>query len=262
MAVKISTALRNFMLQRGSFKRALNNGRLQMYSGTQPTSPDDVPNGTLLNTISLASGAITVEVLAQGSATLNTGTTFTTFDSITVDSRNIMDGAVAWDTDFDTTMQLVADNINDNIANPDFSASYNAGSDKLTITALPGTGVELNGDVVASASTGGDATFTDVNIGTETAGVASVNGLDFDVSTAGQLVKGSGIWSGVASSTGTAGWWRFEGSIDDDDSSSTILIRVDGNIGTTGADLNVSSTTITSGATTTIDTFSVTLPGS
>lgn len=262
MGLKISTGLRDFMLERGSFKRALRNGRLKIYSGSQPTSPDGVPNGTLLCTISEASGAITNETLAQGSVALNTGTTFTTFDSITVDSRNIMDGAVSWDTDMDTSLQAVVDNINDNISNPDFTASYNSGSDKITITALPGTGVELNGDVVASAVTGGDATFTDVNMGTETAGVDPANGLDFGDAAAGQLVKGSAVWSGVAGASGTAGWWRFEGSVDDDDSSSTTLIRVDGNIGTTGADLNVSSTTISSGATTTIDTFNLTMPGS
>ena len=262
MALRISTGLRDFMLERGSFKRALQNGKLKIYSGSQPTSPNDAPNGTLLCTISLASGAITNEVLAEGSVALNTGSTFTTFDSITVDSRDIMSGAVAWDTDLDTSLQAVVDNINDNIANPDFIASYSAGADKITITALPGTGTELNGDVVASASTGGDATWTDVNIGTETAGVAAANGLPFGDAASGQLVKGSGVWSGAAGASGTAGWFRFEGSVDDDDSSSTTLIRLDGNIGTTGADLNVSSTTITSGATTTIDTFNVTLPAS
>ena len=262
MALRISTGLRDFMLERGSFKRGLQNGRLQIYSGSQPTTANDVPNGTLLVSISLASGAITNEVLAEGSVTLNTGTTFTTFDSLTVDSRELLSGAIAWDTDFDTTMQLVADDINDNIANPDFIASYNTATDKITITALPGTGTELNGDVVASSSTGGDATFTDVNVGTETAGVGPANGLQFGDAAAGQLVKGAGVWSGVAGASGTAGWWRFEGSVDDNDSLSTDLIRVDGNIGTTGADLNVSSTTISPGATTTIDTFNLTMPAS
>jgi hypothetical protein len=41
---------------------------------------------------------------------------------------------------------------------------------------------------------------------------------------------------------------------------STTLPRVDGSIATSGAQLNMSSTTITSGATTTIDTFTITLP--
>ncbi len=262
MGLRISTGLRDFMLERGSLKRALNGGRLQLYSGSQPTSPNDVPNGTLLNTITLASGANTAEVLSQGSVTLATGTTFTTFDSLTVDGINIMSAVIAWDTDLDTSLQLVVDNINDNLSMPDYSASYNSGTDKITITALPGTGTSPNGLVVASASTGGDATWTDVNMGTETSGVASANGLDFGDASSGQLVKGSGVWSGAAVATGTAGWFRVEGSVDDDDSSSTTLIRLDGNIGTTGADLNVSSTTITSGATTTIDTFNVTLPAS
>ena len=56
MALRISTGLRDFMLERGSFKRALQNGRLQIYSGSQPTTANDVPNGTLLCSRSLASG--------------------------------------------------------------------------------------------------------------------------------------------------------------------------------------------------------------
>lgn len=262
MALRISTGLRDFMLEAGSLKRALKGGRLQIYSGSQPTSANDTPNGTLLLSITEASGANTAEVLSQGSVALNTGTTFTTFDSLTVDGINIMSAVIAWDTDLDTSLQAVVDNINDNISTPDYTASYSAGADKITITALPNTGTSPNGFVVASTSTGGDATWTDVNMGTETAGVASVNGLDLGDAASGQLVKGDAVWSGVAGSTGTAGWYRFEGSVDDDDSSSTDLIRLDGNIGTTGADLNVSSTTITLGATTTIDTYNVAIPAS
>ena len=93
-------------------------------------------------------------------------------------------------------------------------------------------------------------------------GVLQINGLIFGDASSGQLVKGSGVWSGAAVATGTAGWFRYESSIADDDSSSNELIRIDGNIGTSGANLNMSSTSITSGATTTIDTFAITLPAS
>jgi len=102
-------------------------------------------------------------------------------------------------------------------------------------------------------------TTTDVNLGTTTTGVAAVNGLDFGDAASGQLVKDSAVWSGVAGNTGTAGWFRFEGTVADDDALSTTLIRLDGNIGTSGGNINMSSTAVVSAATTTIDTFNVTL---
>jgi hypothetical protein len=38
------------------------------------------------------------------------------------------------------------------------------------------------------------------------------------------------------------------------------LVRLDGNIATSGANLNMANTAITLGATTTIDSFSITVP--
>ena len=87
------------------------------------------------------------------------------------------------------------------------------------------------------------------------------NGLEFDTETVGTIAKPAGVvWSGAAVASGTAGWFRFYGNATDAGSASTTLPRIDGSIGTSGADLNMSSTVITSGATYTIDSFTFTLP--
>jgi len=97
-------------------------------------------------------------------------------------------------------------------------------------------------------------------------GGAVAAGLEFGAASSGSISKSaSQTWSGVAVATGTAGWFRLYGNAADEATTpaiSTTLPRLDGSIATSGAQLNMSSTTITSGATTTIDTFTVTLPAS
>ena len=90
---------------------------------------------------------------------------------------------------------------------------------------------------------------------------AEANGLEFDDEAAGVLVKcADEVWSGVGLAAGTAGWFRFVANPTDALGVSTVLPRIDGSIGTSGANLNMSSTTIAVDATYTIDTFSLTLP--
>lgn len=88
------------------------------------------------------------------------------------------------------------------------------------------------------------------------------NGLEFeDDPTDGEIEKSaSETWSGAAIASGTAGWFRFVGNATDAGGASTTLPRIDGSIGVSGADMNISSTTITSGRTYTIDNFVLTLP--
>lgn len=88
------------------------------------------------------------------------------------------------------------------------------------------------------------------------------NGLEFGTAAGGTLSKNTGeVWSGVAVASGTAGWFRFyandmtTGAVSD-------TVRFDGSISTSGAQLNMSSTAVTTGATTTIDSFTITFPAS
>lgn len=84
------------------------------------------------------------------------------------------------------------------------------------------------------------------------------NGLEFEDADDGVLSKSSDeTWQGVGVSSGVAGWFRFVGNATDNGAASTSLPRIDGNVGTSGADLNMQSTQINSGGTYTIDEFSL-----
>lgn len=85
-------------------------------------------------------------------------------------------------------------------------------------------------------------------------------GLEFDDAVAGVLSKKSTeTWSGTAIATGTAGWFRVR-QAGDGGGSSTTDCRIDGACGTSGAQLNMSSLSISSGAVQTISSFSLTQP--
>jgi hypothetical protein len=263
MALRYSKGLRNFLNEGGSIKQALAGGKILIYTGTQPASADDAVAGTLLATITLASGAHTAEVQATGSLTIS-GTTSGSVDSVTVNGLDILGGAVTHTGNNNTMATAVAAAINHNPKNLLYVASSTGASGVVTLTAKPGLGTSVNTHAVsATATTTTVGTF--VNIGSGVAGVNQVNGLRFGDSAAGVLVKHPDqTWSGVAGATGTAGYFRFVGSVADAGSSdsSEVFIRLDGNVATSGANLNLSSTSIVTSATQTISTFSLTLPAS
>lgn len=67
------------------------------------------------------------------------------------------------------------------------------------------------------------------------------------------------IWSGVNSATGVAGWFRIYDNAAVPGASTT-EIRLDGQCATSGAQMNLTNTSLTSGVTTTIDQVALTLP--
>lgn len=77
----------------------------------------------------------------------------------------------------------------------------------------------------------------------------------------GVLSKNTDIWSGVAGADGTASYFRLVVNTDTGVLSTT-EIRMQGTVGTSGADINMSSVSIRSGATQTIDTWDLTMPAS
>ena len=87
-------------------------------------------------------------------------------------------------------------------------------------------------------------------------------GLSFNDASGGVIPKKSTeTWSGIAVSTGTAGWFRLFAP-GDALGSSSIDERIDGACATSGAQMNMSSTTITQDAVQTVSTFQLTLPAS
>lgn len=87
------------------------------------------------------------------------------------------------------------------------------------------------------------------------------NGLEFDPAVAGTVSKSSTQeWKFKGIANGTAGWFRLMGNALDSLGSSTVLPRLDGSIGTSGADLNLSNIAVAIGAPATIDIFNFTIP--
>lgn len=97
-----------------------------------------------------------------------------------------------------------------------------------------------------------------VSSGAITPGTAT-NGLDFDAIVAGVLSKSSSTWSGLGLATATAVWWRMydNGEIT---GVSTTAKRCQGLVGTTGKAMILSSTSIVTSVTTTLDIANFTMP--
>lgn len=265
MTLRYSAALRSAILKGRSLKQEMSNAVLKVYTGTQPASADAAPTGTLLCTYSSSSGAITRETLAVGSLTI-TAAASGTLDTLKLTPAgpgtaiDILGGAVTADGTVAGTATLAATSINDNPANLYVTASTTGASGVITLTAKPGTGATLNTWAVTATST---TVTTNSGAGAVdmTGGVAAVNGLKWGNATAGVLSKKSTqTWSGVAVATGTAGWFRIEAAVTDSgalDSTETYK-RIDGAVSTSGAQLNLSNTSIANTATQTIDTFTIT----
>lgn len=107
-----------------------------------------------------------------------------------------------------------------------------------------------------------DAAATGTLVLTVSVNSDGVTGLSMAAAAAaGVLAKAAEVWSGVVEAGGphTAAYFRFVTAADDG-TLSTTQRRLQGTIGTAGADMNLASTELTSGATRTIDYFNVALP--
>ena len=117
----------------------------------------------------------------------------------------------------------------------------------------------VNADAAATGTLLGTIT---VDAGAFTPGTAT-NGLTWEAASGGAIAKSaSENWKMEGVAAGTAGWFRLKGNGVDGGGSSTSLPRIDGSIGTSGADLNISNIAVTVGAPITIDVFSFALPAS
>ena len=90
---------------------------------------------------------------------------------------------------------------------------------------------------------------------------AAANGNNFDDITTGVLSKDTNVWSGVGLADGTAGYWRMYDNGEITGAVSTAK-RMQGLCGTSGTAFVMSSTSIVTGATITLDTFTITQPAS
>lgn len=253
MAIKLSTGLRNFLTGEGTLRKAFEDAVLYIYSGAAPATVEEAPSGTLLCKVTKASGAVTsgdrstpqlMKVTISG--TPNAGDVV----KLLLDSVAFEYTLVAADDDVTKTATKVARMLNDS-AQVDAIAT---GADGILYVQGRTAGVSFT--LTENTSTGITCTVA----ATVTAAVRA-NTIQFGAATAGVISKSADVWSGVATATGTAGYFRLVTSSDGLDADATD-IRIQGTISTSGADLTLNNINITSGATQTIDTFSLTEPAS
>lgn len=270
MSLRFAPALENFIAQRGSWKDSFDNGAIDVYTGTQPATPNLAPTGTLLVTITSSAGTQTNETSPLGIVTLSVGSgagdNVTTF---TLNGQEIMGSTTNWNTSLTQTAADVCLKINRNPANK-LVVATNGGA-VITLTAVPGIGTTLNGKAITVGVAGtmvAAVTSTTFGSGTGggTAGINAANGLRMDFNAAlGVITKDvTQTWSGTAVGAGTqtAGWFRYRGSVVDANAldNNSVFLRMDGAVATSGAEMNMSSTSITNGALQTLSTFSFTVP--
>jgi hypothetical protein len=255
MTTRISTGLRNYVAAGGSYAQAFQNGRIEIYSGAQPATADAAVTGTLLCTLTDNAGSFTAEVQATGTVTL-TGGASGSVDTVTVGGYNLIDAAVAFNTSLTQTATDLAAAINNSKKYPDFTATSSGAV--VTIKAPLGMGTVGNSLTVTAGLTTITASYANTS-----GGVSPVNGLKYGTPVAGVLAKlSSQTWSGVNAASGTAGYFRQYGSVADAggaDATETV-IREDGAIATSGSQLNMTSTSLTAAATTTLSAWSRTFP--
>lgn len=255
MTMRLSTGLTNFLAKQGSIDGALRNGWIDIFTGPQPASADAAATGTLLCRITSSALALVNEAQAVGSVTL-TGGSAGSVDSITVNGVNVLGASVPFDGTLAQTATDVAAQINRFKSAPDYTAI--AVGAVISLYAGLGVAAGANGYVVAAS-----ATTVTTSVANMSGGVAGSNGLLFDNAVGGVITKlATQVWSGVNLASGVASWFRQHGPIADANllDSTYQFMRLDGAISTSGSELNLSNTSLVSGATSTVQTWQMTVP--
>lgn len=253
MTNRLSTGARNGMVGPLGLSGMLDQCVVSIYSGSQPANADAATTGTLLGIVTLGSSAYTAETQATGTITI-TGSSGS-ITALLVGGFNIIGdtAAVLYNT---STTQTASDLTNAINRNGVYQATFSGAV--VTIKPRPGVGASHNGYAVTSTATL-TATYTNMS-----GGVASVNGLAFGPPVGGVLSKPAGqVWGFTGIAAGTAGWYRITASVADAGALLTAapwLVRMDGAIATTGAEMSLSNISIAVNAPNTIDSFSFTMP--
>jgi hypothetical protein len=282
MTERLSTGLRNWLLEMGSMREAFKDFTIKIYSGAAPASADDVISGNLLVTITKGSGTAAARSipdawsfnLKTGATGVAAGTNVEAAVYFRYDRSGVQTGCTgAWvsykggvgATGLNWTLvsRGMAQTIND-LHFPVTAVGGRTGSSSCTgylrpavfVTCdVPGDKIEIKTSYGGRGCTGATGARQIVKESSVTRG----NWLWFASATGGAISKSTDTWSGEVVTTGVAGYFRIVQN-DDDGTSSTAQIRLQGSVSTSGAELNLSNTSLTDGTTLTIDTFSVSLP--
>lgn len=113
------------------------------------------------------------------------------------------------------------------------------------------------GSQPSSANTGATGTL----LGTVSVNGDGVTGLSFDAASGGVIAKAAAqAWKFVGLAAGVAGWFRFYEAGGTPANTDPTEARLDGAVGVSGAELNLSNVTIAISQVNTVDAFTVTMP--
>lgn len=248
MALKLSTGLRNYLLSMASMRKAFENGVMKIYSGSAPSTADLAPTGTLLCNITKSSGTVSASETAEGKISVFIVTTADLLTTVTLAGTgytiNSAGATMAKDLIAIAMAQLI------NRTCPECIAIANGTSANGTFHVMS----RIEGQTFTSANTA-NCTMTD------TVAATREDTIQFAAAASGAIAKNADVWSGVNVETNTAGYFRLVTSGDLGTNNATDL-RLQGTCNTSGADLNMSNISLVTGATTTVDTFELTLPAS
>lgn len=299
MSLRFSQGVVNNIAMGMGWGDMIKNSVCVVYSGSQPATPEvAATTGTELVRFTLASGTLTAETRAAAKIVLAgyTGTSDVVNLGLNTGAASVVSltgGNVTGAASLAALVTATVNAINNNWTYPDFKAVTGGGvvgsvtygaanAGEFYVIAPKNSGTTYNTATITFANTtitadingGGTPTTTESGAfapgtGGSTAGVACANGLTMTYPASAGIISNSGVWSGVASATGTAGWFRILCNPNYDtglttlstSGNDTIFIgRIDGTVGTSGADMIVTSTSITSTVTQTVSSFALTVP--
>ncbi len=258
MSERLSTGYRNLILGGWSAREIFKDARMDIYSGSQPASADDAVTGVLLASISKSSGAVSVgeysvpsrwSVTIPGAHASGTYSLHVVIDGVSYTcTYNTEESGSEGHADNDAIARGLAREVV--MGCPQVFAIAEGANSKLYIQArIPGIDLDVHDG-------GGTVTIvTFAEILAETA----ADTIRFALPASGAMSKDSSTWSDVVLVSGVAGYFRVVDSHDDGTYSLT-QPRLQGAVSTSGAELNLSSTSLVLGTTLTIDTYSISQP--
>lgn len=143
----------------------------------------------------------------------------------------------------------------------------NALSANLTVSTPANAAYAINGATANTATAFANATHGGGGTSANGLGVAAVNSLTMTYPANLGKISKNGTWSANASASGVASYFRLLATPNFDDGSTNLtattddmlVMRIDGSVGTSGADMTISNTTIAANATQTVNLFDLTI---
>lgn len=249
MAFRLSTALRNTLLEKRAWITAMDQyvNSITLGDGDGTGGADTVSDSGSGLGIFTPGDSLTINGTSGGSNDISAGILTVSAAALEIEAGSLAAGEVCTSI----TLALAA------CRGGSFNDIFRNGIMRIFDGSQPTTADDVETGTL----------LVEISIGSGTFVSGSPEyGLNFGETAVGAIlgkVVGD-VWSGQAGATGTAGWFRFYPNDRDNhigaDSGGETKIRFDGAVATSGSQLNMSNTAISSGGTTTIDSVAVTIP--